>query len=163
MKKHRCLLAALILGVGVSVSGWVSASVPMISLDQTRLAEVNADSRLASNNAVLGITDSAKSGVFSGVLKQVENMSTLTNHQVSAGSFSSYARQVSSSSSSSTSYLAPVADAGLLAAGQGGSVMVTSPSMPKTWAILLLAIGCVIYQGRQGRRRQRPFGVRVAD
>lgn len=161
MRKQRLLLAALIF----SVSGWVSASVPIIKLVESQRVDENFNSLLALNNYFFGIKDNSKpagtsadngmhdlqsapvshtaSGVFSGILKQVGNISTLTNRQVSEGSFSSY--------------IAPVPDAGPHSAELRYGLMVASPPAPKSWAVLLLALGCVIYQGR---RRQRPFGFR---
>jgi hypothetical protein len=167
MRKQRLLLATLIF----SVSGWVSASVPIIKLVESQRAEVNFYSLLVSNNYFFGIKDSIKLagpgadngmhdlqsapvshkpfGVFSGILKQVRNTWTLPDHQVSEGSFSSYASETSSS------YIAPVPDAGPLRAERHYGLMVASTPGLKSWAVLLLALGCVIYQGR---RRQHPFG-----
>ena len=167
MKKQRLLLAALIF----SVSGWVSASVPIIKLVESEKAAVNFYSLLALNSYFFGNKNSNKPagtnadngmrdlqsapvspralGVFSGLLTRVGNVSTLTNHLVGAGSFSSYASKALSPSST----LAPVSDVGPRSVELPGNVMVASPPAPKVWTVLLLALGCVIYQGR---RRQRP-------
>ena len=169
MKKQRLLLGALIF----SVSGWASASVPIIKLPQSQRVEVNFYSLLALNNTLFAIRDNSKLveinagngmrdlqsgpvpplafGIFSGILKQVGNMSTLIDHQVSEGSFSSYARGTSSS------YVKSVTDVGPSSTELRYGPMITSPPALKNWAVLLLAVGCVIHLGR---RRQRPFGYR---
>ena len=170
MKKQRLLLAALIL----SVSGWVSASVPIIKLHDSRKVEVNFYSLLALNSAFFGAKDNMKPvetsagtglndlqtaavsakglDVSPGLSKKVGNTSILTGQQVSEGSFSSYA----SGALTSASTIAPISDAGLPPnAERRYGLMVASVPAPKIWAVLLLAIGCVIYQGR---RRRRPFG-----
>ena len=170
MKKHRCWLAALILGA----SGWVGASVPMIELDQARLSELRAVTLLAPKQPFLsGLGKDQAAGaelasprafnVSPGILRQVENMSNSTNHQVSAGSFSSDARDAAWSRPSSAPYFGPGAEPGSILDGHRAGVMVAAPAMPKAWAILLLALGCVLYQGRQAGRRRRPFGARTFD
>ena len=173
MKKQRLLLAALIL----SVSGWANASVPVIRLHESRKVEVNFYSLLALNNLLFASKDSAKpittsaepgmhelhdapaskagSSAFSGALKDTENASILTGRQISEGSFSSYASEALTSAS-----IAPVSEVGNRGADQRGGLMVALPRLPKIWAILLLVLGCVIYQGR---RRQRPFGFKKID
>lgn len=166
MKKQRLLLAALIL----SVSGWVSASVPIIKLQASRKVEVNFYSVLALNSRLLGVRDRMTtaesndtgmrapptvsetiSGVFSNVQQNPASASSVAAQQVSAGSFSSYAGEIFTPSSS----IAPVSDTGLGSAEQQTGSMIALPPAPKIWAVLLLALGCVIYQGR---RRQRPLG-----
>lgn len=169
MKKRRLLLAVLIL----STSGWVSAGVPIIKLHESRMSKVNYYPFVALNNNSLWVKDNMKTvwagadpgmhglqaepvadaepSVFPGILNNLENASTLTGRQVSEGSFSSYAGEAFTSSSS----IAPVSGARLSSAERRYGLMVASPSVPKIWAVLLLAIGCVIYQGR---RRQRLSG-----
>lgn len=168
MKKQRILLAVLMF----SVSAWASAGVPTIKLLEPHRAELNITSLLALNGTFFESKERrtsagtgaenridapqsapvshAESGVFPGILKQVGNGSTLARRQVSAGSFSSNARQGYSSSYSS--HIAP--DGSGSAAPRYGSIVASSP-VPKSWAVILLLLGCVMYQGR---RRQRPFG-----
>lgn len=167
MKKYRILFAVLMF----SASAWVSAGVPTIKLLEPHRAELNITSLLALNGTFeskdrrtsagtaadnridapqSAPVSHAESGVFSGILKQVGISSTLARRQVSAGSFSSNARQGYSSSYSS--HIAP--DGSGSAAPRYGSIVASSP-VPKSWAVILLLLGCVMYQGR---RRQRPFG-----
>jgi hypothetical protein len=166
MKKQRLLLAAVIL----SVSGWVSASVPIIKLQESRKVEVNFYSVLALNSHLLGVRDrmtaagsndtgmrvqptvfETRSDVFSGIQQSAASASSVAAQQVSEGSFSSYAGVTFRPSSS----IAPVSDTGPGSAEQQTGSMIALPSAPKIWAVLLLALGCVIYQGR---RRQRALG-----
>lgn len=168
MKKQRILLAVLMF----SASAWVSAGVPTIKLLEPHRSELSFTSLLALNgtffesdnrrtsagtgtgNRIDALQSApvphAESGVFSGILEQVENNSALARRQVSAGSFSSNARQAYSSSYAS--YIAPASSG--TAAMLYGSIVASSPA-PKSWAVILLLLGCVMYQGR---RRQRPFG-----
>lgn len=168
MKKQRILLAVLMF----SVSAWASAGVPTIKLLEPHRAELNFTSLLALNgnffesrdrrtSAATGADNRvdalpsapvshAESGVFSGILKQVGNGSTLARRQVSAGSFSSNAGQTHASSYSS--YIAPAGSGS--AAMRYGSIVASSPA-PKSGAVILLLVGSVMYLGR---RRQRPFG-----
>ena len=168
MKKQRLLLAALIL----SVSGWVSASVPIIKLHESRRVEVNFYSLLALNSIFFGIKDHLKpaasgadpdmhdphdtpasragSRVSSTTLNNAENAAILTGQQVREGSFSSYASEALASASISPAY-----DAGLGTEERRRGLMVALAPTPKIWVVLLLVLGCVIYQGR---RRQRQFG-----
>jgi hypothetical protein len=165
MKKYRLFLAALILGA----SGWASASVPVIELvDAVDAVDADFDALPPLNRNVLAIVsepdatagddglrardrerspvaDSAF-GVLSEMLKQVEKSSALTHQKVSEGSFSSYAGVPSAASAWD---LAPAAD------GAPALHLVAAPSTPKIWAILLLLLGCVMYQARP---RQRSFG-----
>jgi hypothetical protein len=176
MNMQRLLLAALIL----SVSGWASASVPVIELHESRKVEVNFYSIRALNDIFFGIKNHVKSvaigaepgvpdlhdvhpasgsemgpSVFSGASKSTDSASVLTGQQISEGSFSSYASTPLSSAS-----IAPVFDVGILGPELRDDAMVALPRAPKLWAILLLVLACVIYQGR---RRQRPFGFRKID
>ena len=177
MKKQRLLLAALIFGV----SGWACASVPVIQLHESQKAEVNFYSLRALNNVLFGIknrvtpiTASAErgvhdlrdlhdassgsepgTGVFSGGLKNTGNAAILTGQQISEGSFSSYAGTALNSAS-----ITPVYDVGIRGQEQRDDAMVALPRAPKIWAVLLLVLACVIYQGR---RRQRPFGFKRID
>ena len=175
MKKQRLLLAALIL----SVSSWASASVPVIELHESRKVEVDFYSLRALNNVLFGIKNDAKStiagaepgvpdlherrgsgsemapDIFPGALKSTDKASALAGQQISEGSFSSYASSALNSAS-----IAPVSDVGVRGPEQRDDAMVALPRAPKLWAILLLVLACVIYQGR---RRQRPFGFQKID
>lgn len=141
MRKQKILLAVLIS----SASAWCSAGVPTIRLPEPDRAAMNFASLQSAP------VSQAQPGVFSGILKQAGNSSALARRQVSAGSFSSNARPASPSSYSA--YTA--ADGSGSAALRYGSIVASSPA-PKSWAVILLLLGCVMYQGR---RRQRPFGV----
>lgn len=169
MRKQKILLAVLIS----SASAWCSAGVPTIRLPEPDRAAMNFASLPAfdgafsegKERAASAATDAdyrirapqsapvsqVQPGVFSGILKQAGNSSALARRQVSAGSFSSNARPASPSSYSA--YTA--ADGSGSAAPRYGSIVASSPA-PKSWAVILLLLGCVMYQGR---RRQRPFGV----
>lgn len=167
MRKQRWLLCALLF----SVSSWVSAGVPIIKLSESQRVEVNFYSQVALDDTFSGIKDDSKSaetdagngmsglqsvpasapasGFFSGILTQTGRMSTLTDRQLGAGSFSSYVR------GATATFGASVSDAGPGSAELRYGAMVASPPALKSWAVLLLVIGCVIYLGR---RRKRPFG-----
>lgn len=176
MNKPRLILAALIL----SVSSWAGASVPVIELHESRKVEVNFYSLRALNDIFFGIKNQVKPaaisaesgvpdlhdvqsapgseigpGVFSSTLKSTAKASVLTGQQISEGSFSSYASTALNSAS-----IAPVSDVGIRGPEQRDDAMVALPRAPKLWAILLLVLACVIYQGR---RRQRPFGFQKID
>ncbi|MEO6353639.1 MAG: hypothetical protein ABI575_11010 [Oxalobacteraceae bacterium] len=163
MKKQRLLLAALI----ISISTWVSASVPVINVADAPRVDVSLYSPRALNNIFFKIKDNSKlfgastgihdqysrpvshqaSGTLSGMLGQAGDRAILSSRQVSAGSFSSHARQT---------YPLQTAPFGFSGTELRYGAIVTSSSVPKSWAIILLALGCVVYQGR---RRQRPFGL----
>lgn len=169
MKKQRLLLCALL----ISFSSWVSASVPIITLSESRSAAVDFHSQVSLNNTYFGIKDNSKpfeknagngmpalqsvpvsSLVFDslhGILTPVVSMPIFTDHQVIAGSFSSYVRGTSSSNGNAVS----AASSGNTELHTGA--MVASPPALKIWAVLLLAVGCVIYLGT---RQQHPFGYR---
>ncbi|NMM39114.1 MAG: hypothetical protein HHJ09_16740 [Glaciimonas sp.] len=169
MKKLRLLLSALVF----SASGWANASVPIIQLPESNRMDVNFYSHVSLNNTFSGVRDNSSSvggsagngmrdpqfrsasfltsNVFSDILTQAESMSTLTDHQVNEGSFSSYARVGPSSFGASDSNVG----AGNIEL-RYGALVASSPAL-KIWTVLLLAVGCVVYQGRH---RQRPFGYR---
>lgn len=164
MKKQRLLLVALLF----SASGWVCASVPIIKLREARTVAANVYSALGSDNYSFGIKDNleragtdgdsdisaapasyAGFGVYRVGLNKGNDAAILAAQDVSEGSFASYAGDAFSSSA------VPASDAGLSDAEPGYGSMVALPAAPKIWAVLLLALACVFYQGR---RRQRPFG-----
>ncbi|MGV8892538.1 MAG: hypothetical protein ACOH2K_06290 [Burkholderiaceae bacterium] len=169
MKKQRLFLCALLL----SFSSWVSASVPIIKLPESQSAvidfyspvslsntyfEIKNNSKLVDKNAGNGMHDlqsvpvsTLAFGSLHGILKPVGSMSTLTDHQVIEGSFSSYVRGAASSNGTA------ISDASSGNIEPHTDEMVASRPALKIWAVLLLAIGCVIYLGS---RRQRPFGYR---
>lgn len=170
MKKKRLLLAALIFGL----SSWANAGVPVIKVHESGVAEETSYSLHALTSDFFGIKGNGKatetgtrkgmpnlqltrvadtaSGSLPGILTPV---SVLTGHRLSAGSFSFYAREEASFSPSS--YRAADFDRGSRGAALRDGAMVASPPALKSWAVLLLILACLIYQGRQGIRRARPF------
>ncbi|MEO8600862.1 MAG: hypothetical protein ABI656_13640 [bacterium] len=169
MKKQRLFLCALLL----SFSSWASAGVPIIKLPESPSAAVDFYPPVSLNNTYFEIKDNSKPveknaengkhdlqsvpvstlafGSLRSILKPVGSMSTLTDHQVIEGSFSSYVGGASSSNGTA------ISDASSGNAEPHADVMVASPPALKIWAVLLLVIGCVIYLGS---RRQHPFGYR---
>lgn len=164
MKKQRLLLVALLF----SASGWVSASVPIIKLHESRMAAVDVYSALEPDNNSFAVnarleqagTDGdsgvyaapasyAGFGAYPAALNSGNDAALLAARDVGEGSFASYAGDALSSFAVSAS------DAGLADAEPGYGSMVALPAAPKIWAVLLLAFACVFYQGR---RRQRSIG-----
>jgi hypothetical protein len=172
MIKHGLLLIALILGA----TSLANASVPIINLTDHLDAEENRYwlSTMNSNLPVgkgyesssgseankgapvlpSGLASRAASAIFSEAVWNVVTISSMIDQKMSVGSFSSIVRQ----ESSSPHYDALDSDvASFNAEFRYGSIPVL-PEAP-VWAASLLALGCVIYLGRQGRRRrQRLFG-----
>lgn len=169
MKKQRLLLCVLL----ISFSSWVIAGVPIITLPESQRAAVNFYSQTSLSNTHFGIKDNSKPveknavngmhelqsvpvsslalGSLHDILTPLGSVSTVTDHQVIAGSFSSYVKGDSSSNGTA------ISEVSLGNSELHNGVMVASPPALKIWAVLLLAIGCVIYLGS---RRQRPFGYR---
>ena len=172
MIKHGLLLIALAFGA----TSLANASVPIISLPEHREVEANLYSPSTMNSnlpggkvydsssgreankgvSVLpsGLASRAASAIFSEAVWNVVNVSTMIDHKMSVGSFSSIVRQ----ESSSPHYGALESDSASINAEFRYASIAVLPEAP-AWAASLLALGCVIYIGRQGRRRrQRLFG-----
>jgi len=143
MRKQKILLAVLIS----SASAWCSAGVPTIRLPEPDRAAAN----FASLPAFDGAFSAGRDRLASAGTDPGYRIRALAQPGVSAGSFSSNARPASPPSYSA--YTA--ADGSGSAAPRYGSI-VASSAAPKGWVVVLLLLGCVMYQGR---RRQRPFGV----
>lgn len=94
------------------------------------------------------------------IAEQLGAVSTVVDHKVGEGSFAFYANDGLPALTSTVSAEAPLVETDQRNAESRGAMFISSHPAMKRWAVLLLVLGCLLYQGRQGRRRPLAFGDR---